>query len=131
MEDKVVVQDAVKRVILSGCREPEVPPDFWYFNLLLAPQDVPVSAATFQQAILGAYSVYDLPSVAALVLYLHAASGFPVIDTWLRSIKAGNYATWPGLTYTNSAKYCPNTDETIMGHMVQTRQVVRSNKPNR
>ena len=56
-EDKVVVQDAVKRVILPGCREPEVPPDFWYFNLLLAPQDVPVSAATFQQAILGAYRV--------------------------------------------------------------------------
>ena len=120
-EDKVVVHDAANRVILPGCCDPEVPPDLWYFNLLLDPQDVPVLAATCQQASLGAYSAYDLPSVAALVRYLHAAAGFPVRDTWLRAIKDGNYETWPGLTYNNASKYCPNNDETIMSNMVQTR----------
>ena len=61
--------------------------------------------------------------------YLHAAAGFPVKDTWLRAIKSGNYATWPGLTYNNAAKYCPDTNAIIMGHMVHTRQGVRSTKP--
>ena len=130
-EDKVVVHDATKCVILSGWRDPEVPPALLHFNLLLSPQDVPVPAATCQQASIGAYSVYDLPSVPALVRYLHARVGFPARDTWLRAIKVGNYATWPGLTYNNAAKYCPNTDETIMGHMVQTRQGVRSTKPKK
>ena len=50
-EDKVVVHDATKCVILSGWRDPEVPPALWYFNLLPAPQDVPVPAATCQQDI--------------------------------------------------------------------------------
>ena len=66
-EDKVVVHDAAKRVILSGWRDPEVPPALWHFNLLPYPEDVPVPVATYQQEILGAYSVYNLSSVAALV----------------------------------------------------------------
>ena len=82
-EDEVVVHDAAKHVILSGCRDPEVPPALWYFKLLPAPQDKPLPAATCQQASLGTYSAYNLPSVAALVLYLHAAAGFPIRDTWL------------------------------------------------
>ena len=90
---------------------------------------MPVPAATCYQASLGAYSAYDLPIVAALVRYLHAAARFPVKDTWLRAIKDSNYVTWPGITYNNAAKYYPDTDATIMGHMVQTRQGVRSTKP--
>ena len=123
------MHDAAKRVIFSGYHDPEVPPALWHFNLLPSPQYVPVPAANCQQASLSAYSAYNLPSVAALVRYLHAASGFPVRDTWLRDIKSGNYATWPGINYINDAKYCSDTDETIMGHMVQTRQGVRSTKP--
>ena len=34
-----------------------------------------------------AYNVYDLPSVEALVRYMHAAAGFPVMSTWLKTIK--------------------------------------------
>ena len=52
-----------------------------------------------------AHSVYDLPSVEALVHYMHAASGFSVKSTWLKSIKHGNFDSWPGLTYKNAAKY--------------------------
>ena len=53
-----------------------------------------------------AHSAYKLPSVEALVRYMHAASGFPVKSTWLKAIKKGNFVTWPGLTYSNTEKYC-------------------------
>ncbi len=32
------------------------------------------------------------------VCYLHAAVGFPVQESWIDAIKAGNYTTWPGIT---------------------------------
>ena len=60
--------------------------------------------------------------------YLHAAAGFPVKSTWLAAIKAGNYASWPGLTYANASKYCPDSTETLKGHLTQTRQGLRSTK---
>ncbi|KAL7550948.1 hypothetical protein ACHAWF_018143 [Thalassiosira exigua] len=90
------------------------------------PSDTPRETAS-----LAAFSAYDLPSVAALVRYFHAAAGYPVKTTWLQAIKAGNYASWPGLTYNNAARYCPTADATIKGHMVQGRQGVRSTKPQR
>ena len=61
--------------------------------------------------------------------YFHAAAGFPLRDTWLKAIKNRNYASWPGITYENAKKYCPSADETIKGHLVQSRQGVRSNQP--
>ena len=78
---------------------------------------------------LKAYSAYDLPSVEALVRYFHAAAGYPVKDTWLKTIRAGNYSTWPGLTLQNTTKYCPVPVTTLKGHMVQTRQNICSTKP--
>ena len=69
-----------------------------------------------------ALNVHDLPSVAALVKYLHACAGFPVHSTWLAAIKAGNFASRPGLTYANAAKYCPIYVEKIRGHMAQSQQ---------
>ena len=52
----------------------------------------------------------------------------PVRSTWLNAIKAGNYASWPGLTYNNASRYCPSAEETIKGHIVQIRQGLRSTK---
>ena len=63
--------------------------------------------------------------------YLQAAAGYPVRGTWLKAIKAGNYEYYPGLTYNNAAKYYPSADETIKGHMFQTRQNFRSTKPKK
>ena len=60
-----------------------------------------------------------MPSVQALVWYFHAMAGFPVRDTWLKAVKAGNYAMWPGLTYSNASKYCPSANKTLLGHMTQ------------
>ena len=76
-----------------------------------------------------ALNAHDLPSVGALVRYLHAATGFPVKSTWLAAIKSGNYASWPGLTYANANKYFPIYIETLQGHLTQSRQGVCSTKP--
>ena len=77
---------------------------------------------------IGVYSAYDLPSVAAFVQYFYASAGYLVRSIWLNDIKEGNYASWPGLKYNNSACYCPSADKTIKGNMVQTRKGVRSTK---
>jgi hypothetical protein len=71
----------------------------------------------------------DLPSIRALLSFYRACLGFPVKQTWLDAIRAGNCDTFNGLTYSNAARYCPNADETIMGHLAQQRQNVRSTKP--
>jgi hypothetical protein len=71
----------------------------------------------------------DLPSIGALVGFYHACLGFPVKQTWLDTIKAGNCDTFDGLTYSNAARYCPDADKTIMGHLAQQRQNVWSTKP--
>ncbi len=36
----------------------------------------------------------DLPSIPVLVAYYHACLSFPVKDTWLEAIKAGNCNTF-------------------------------------
>ena len=75
-----------------------------------------------------AFTAHDLPSVGALVRYLHAAAGFPVKSTWLAAIKAGNLSTWPGLTYAHASRYCPNCEENSKGHLTQAKQGIRSTK---
>jgi hypothetical protein len=70
----------------------------------------------------------DLPSIGALVGFYHACLGFPVKQTWLNAIKASNCDTFEGLTYSNAAKYCPDADKTIMGHLAQQRQNIQSTK---
>ncbi len=70
----------------------------------------------------------DLPSIGALVGFYHACLDFPVKQTWLDAIKAGNCNTFVGLTYSNAAKYCLDTDEMIMGHLAQRCQNVWSTK---
>ena len=58
-----------------------------------------------------------MPSVKALVRFLHVAAVFLVKSTWIAAIRAGNYSTWPGLTYENSKTYHLTTAETLKGHM--------------
>ena len=36
---------------------------------------------------LSAFRAYDLPLVEALVIFFHAAAGYPVKGTWSRAIK--------------------------------------------
>jgi hypothetical protein len=72
---------------------------------------------------------FDLPSIRALVGFYHACLGFPAKQTWRDAIKAGNCDSFDGLTYSNVARYCPDADKTILGHLVQQCQNVRSTKP--
>jgi hypothetical protein len=67
--------------------------------------------------------------VGALVGFYHACLSFPVKQTWLDAIKAGNCDLFGGLTYANAARYCLDADETIMGHLAQQQQNVWSTKP--
>jgi hypothetical protein len=54
--------------------------------------------------------------------------GFPVKQTWLDAAKAGNCDSFDELTYSNIVRYCPDSDETILGHLTQQRHV-RSTRP--
>ena len=75
-----------------------------------------------------ANNVYNLPSIKQTVKYLHAAAGFPVAETWIKAIKAGNYNTWPTITPEVVRRHFPELDETQKGHMKKQCQGVRSTR---
>ena len=51
--------------------------------------------------------------------------------TWLQAIKAGFFATWPGLSYQLVSKFLPDdNEETAAGHLHRRRQGIRSTKKN-
>ena len=89
------------------------------------PPRPPIATATM----LGASGAYNLPRVGALVCYFHTSDVFPINSTWLADIKEVNYSTWPGLTYTNTTKYCPSAEKTAKGRLTQNQEVARSTKP--
>jgi hypothetical protein len=82
-------------------------------------QNVPVPIAN---------NVHRLRTKEQLCDYLHRAAGHPVKKTWLAAIKAGEYATWPGLTYELVSNHLYDTEETAMGHLHKRRQNIRSTK---
>jgi hypothetical protein len=75
-----------------------------------------------------ANNVHRLRTKEQLCDYLHRAAGHPVKKTWLSVIKAGEYATWPGLTYELVSNHLYDTEETAMGHLHKKRQNIRSTK---
>jgi hypothetical protein len=75
-----------------------------------------------------ANAIFDLPNSQQTLQYLHALAGFPVKETFLAAVQAGNYATWPGLTTTLIAKHFPELEEMQKGHMKGQRKGVRSTK---
>ena len=103
-------------------------PKMWRFTLSPTEDSTTPTTQRKKRTSLCADRAYDLPSVEALVRYLHAAAGFPMKHTWLNGIKADNFDMWPGLTYSNASKYFPQAAETIKGHMTQTKQGARSTK---
>ena len=112
-------------LVLRGWYEPSGA-KLWKFSL--QPEDHPAVPPEWNYGPT-ALNAHDLPSVGALVRYLHAATGFPVKSTCLASIKAGNYSSSSGLTYVNANKYCPVSIENLQGHLAQSRQVTHSIKP--
>ena len=54
--------------------------------------------------------------------------GLPIKATWIKSIRNGNYLTWPLITVKNINKHFSESEETKNGHMQNKRQGVRSTK---
>ena len=61
-----------------------------------------------------------------LVRFLHASCFFPVKSTWIKAIRNGNFATFPGLTVDLVSKYLPVEIPTILGHQHRHKQGIRS-----
>ena len=58
---------------------------------------------------------------------MHAAVELPVKETSTRSVRAGNCATWPGLSVKAIGKYFPDgAEETLKGHLRDKRRGFRS-----
>jgi hypothetical protein len=51
---------------------------------------------------------YSIPSTEGKIRFLHAAAGFPTKETWLKTIKAGNYLIWLGVTAKTINRHFPN-----------------------
>ena len=114
--------------MLTGWRE-ATGSRIWRIDLQPGESNLPSMPNNENMATLISYSAYDLPSIAALIRYSHAAVGYPFWSTWFKKIGAGNYSLWPGITIANATKYFPYADATIMGNLVQKHQGVRSTKP--
>ena len=126
--EAVIVRDNQGTPVLIGWRDASGP-RLWIIALQPGEANLPRMPHTANLATLAAHSAYDLPSVAALIRYFHAAAGYPVRSIWLKAISAGNYSWWPGLTLSNATNYCPSATATIVGYIVQKIQGVRSTRP--
>ena len=115
--------------MLTGWREASGP-RLWRIDLQPGEANLPRMPHTANLATLEAHSDYNFPSIAALIRYFHAASGYPVCSTLLTYISVGNYSWWMCLILDNTNKYCPLDNSTIMEYLVQKPQGVISTKPN-
>ena len=87
--EAVIVRYTRGTPVLTGWRE-NSGPCLWRITLQPGEENLPNMPNTTNMATLEAYSTYNLPSVAALIHYFHAAAGYPVRSTWLTAISAGN-----------------------------------------
>ena len=76
-------------------------------------------------------ALFDLPSTKQTALWYHAAAGWPEKETFLDTIRKGNYATWPGLTVKIMSKHLPESIETKKGHIKRARQGILFTKTKR
>ena len=72
-----------------------------------------------------AANAYCITNIPALISYLHACVGFPVIATWIHAINKGWYSTWPGLTSSRVRKYMEPSEHTSTGHMKMIAKGIR------
>ena len=76
-----------------------------------------------------ANNAFATTTKADLIKYLHQAAFSPVKQTFLKAIKNGQFATWPGLTEEAVKKYLPESSPaTDKGHMKRQQKNIRSTK---
>jgi hypothetical protein len=71
-------------------------------------------------------NVYELRNTGEIVHYLHKALFSPPKSALLQAVKNGHLVTWLGLTEDAIHKHLKLTPATVMGHMNQRRQNIRS-----
>jgi hypothetical protein len=111
----VTVCNAQKFQIMSGPRDLDT--GLWRINLKQDNQQIHQPVAN---------NVYELRKTGALVHYLHNALFSPTKSALLQAVKNGHLVTWPGLTEDAIHKHLKLTPATVMGHMNQRRQHIRS-----
>ena len=65
-----------------------------------------------------------------MVQYLHQCAFITVVHTWTKSIDAGYFSTWPGLTSKLVRKYLPKLLATAKGHLKQDQKSICLTKPS-
>ena len=85
--------------------------------------------ANFAYEFLG--NIIPTSSKEELAMYYHQCLCSPPRSTLLKAIRNGQLRSFPGLTYELIAKHLPPSTATEKGHMVRTRQGVRSTHSQR
>jgi hypothetical protein len=111
----VIVCKSQKSQILSGPQDSDT--GLWRINLKQDNQHIPQPIAN---------NVYELRNTGALVHYFHKALFSPMKSALLQAVKDGHLITWPGLTEDAIHKHLKLTPATVIGHMNQRLQNIRS-----
>ena len=67
-------------------------------------------------------------SKTELAQYLYGCCGSPVITTWKKAIKNGNFITWPGIDTISLDRDLPKSIASAKGHLDQERKNLQSTK---
>jgi hypothetical protein len=111
----VTVCNSQKFQILSGPRD--LYTGIWRINLRQDNQQIHHPVAN---------NVHELRNTGALVHYLHKALFSPTKSALIQAVKNGHLITWPGLTEHAIHKHLKITPATVIGHINQLRQNIRS-----
>jgi hypothetical protein len=63
-----------------------------------------------------------------LVQYLYACCGSPVVSTWKKAIRNGNFLTWPGIDDLSIDLHLPKSIASAKGHLNQERKNLQSTR---
>jgi hypothetical protein len=113
--DNVNIFNKIGKEILKGNRDLDT--GLWCINLHKEIQ---------HNTIASSINVYELRNTGALVNYSHKEMFSPTKAAFVKAIKQGHLAIWPGLAEDAINKHLKLAPATAMGHMNQKRQNIRS-----
>jgi hypothetical protein len=67
-------------------------------------------------------------SKTQLVQYLYGCCGSPVVTTWEKAIKNGNFITWPGIETLSIDAHLPKSIDSAKGHLNQEQKNLQSTR---
>jgi len=108
--------------------DPTVPPSNNPTNQSYAVSNELESASMTQEMMANAYPT---SSPTELAMYLHQVLCSPPKTTLLKAIRNNQLSSIPGLTYELIANHLPPSTATEKGHMIRTRQGLRSTRTNK